>query len=369
MPEAILFGTRQASLNPTWKQLAEQAKELCQLEIMSGLLAAPGADGQRVLGGPAKSEMATLVQQRLASLRTDTKRGPRDYKRMVSVNPTEVERIRNLALRYRVNLKSDQVPLHQIDIPATFSYLKKEVDSPRRLSAAHDAIFDIRLSDVQDRPTAHPALPGPPPPPPPAHSKLHFRLHQVRCLDETNPEWWGSDEISFGGVAIPPNGITAPISELFVGGGFDDGDAKNYSPPRVMHTFSLQGLSYPAVFSVAIALAEKDCGGFATFLANLWAAVQGKVSEIIAKAIAAITGLPEAVTTIISNVVSIVLGWIVDWLIGLFGDDVFPVKTVTVRISSQGMHFAGSDTSSTYSVSTSAHGGSYRVSYSWQLAT
>ncbi|HMU38165.1 MAG TPA: hypothetical protein PKE31_04060 [Pseudomonadota bacterium] len=356
MPDSIFLGTRGINLNTSWKQFATQALELCQLEILGGLTAAPGPDGRMVEGGPARSELAAVVQRRLASLKPTTKRGPRDFQRGASIRTDEIQRTKALALRYRVNLRADKTPLDQIDIPGTFAYLREEATNERRVLAMHDALFDVHMSVPAPVPT------------PPQHNNLMFRLHQVRCVDETNPEWWGSDEIAIGGVAISPNGTSAQISEYSVGGGFDDGDTKNYSPPRVLHTFPLSGLSYPAVFSVAVALAEKDSGGFGSFLSSLWNEVKKKVSQIIAAAVTAITGISGPIATIISNVVTTVLGWLVDWLIGLFGDDVFPVRTVSIRLESRTAHFGGSDASATYTLSTAAYGGSYRVSYSWSLS-
>ena len=55
---------------------------------------------------------------------------------------------------------------------------------------------------------------------------VNFRVHEVKCVDETSPEWPGSDEISWGGAAVDDKGNSLKISEYFVGGGFDDGDKK-----------------------------------------------------------------------------------------------------------------------------------------------
>jgi hypothetical protein len=78
---------------------------------------------------------------------------------------------------------------------------------------------------------------------------VRFRVHEVKCIDETNPEWPGSDEISWGGAAVDDKGTTSKIPEKKVGSGFDDGDRKIYSPPEIIKTFSLDNV-YPKEFLV-----------------------------------------------------------------------------------------------------------------------
>ena len=67
--------------------------------------------------------------------------------------------------------------------------------------------------------------------------KLAFYITKVKCVDETNPEWWGHDEIAIAGMSTDEDGDVKKISEKYVGGGFDDGDTKHYRPHWKYHWF------------------------------------------------------------------------------------------------------------------------------------
>ncbi len=92
---------------------------------------------------------------------------------------------------------------------------------------------------------------------------LRFRVNQVRCIDETDPEIFGKDRIAMGGTATDDRERTTVINQFTVGD-FDDGDQVSY-PPKVLKTFDLSGGNYPKTFFVVLALAEKDAGASATF--------------------------------------------------------------------------------------------------------
>src|SRR5438552_1224852 len=70
-------------------------------------------------------------------------------------------------------------------------------------------------------------------PPGAAHS-------QSGCVDETNPEWAGNDEIGLGGVGLDETGEVAKVHEFLIYDDFDDGDEKRYDPPLRFISFSLQ---------------------------------------------------------------------------------------------------------------------------------
>ena len=45
-------------------------------------------------------------------------------------------------------------------------------------------------------------------------NKLELRLHRVRCIDETDPEFWSSDTIDLGGTLVSAAGVTKPVSDV-----------------------------------------------------------------------------------------------------------------------------------------------------------
>lgn len=210
---------------------------------------------------------------------------------------------------------------------------------------------------------------------------LRFRVHEVKCVDETNPEWWGSDEISMGGVAVGADGTTTQLREYYVGGGFDDGDRKRYSPPRILHQFPMQQGSFPQTYAVTVALAERDNGGMSEFIRKLYESVKGQIVTILkalgAAAGAAIgakiggsigTAVAGPLGTIIGAVAGAVVGALVAWLVKSLKDDIFPPQASSAFFySASGTFLGGSLVSPRDSLHFRDHGGHYQVTYDWQL--
>jgi hypothetical protein len=206
--------------------------------------------------------------------------------------------------------------------------------------------------------------------------KLGLYVTQVKCVDETNPEFWGSDEIAIAGVTVDETGDTKKVSETYVGGGFDDGDAKNYSPHWQFTWFNLReehgspGSKWPKMYFVTFILAEKDHGGFASALDKVWQKIAAKVKEAITKAV---TGaLSELVGPAIAAAIGKVAAWIVDklvnWIISTFKDDVFPPFAAKIKVSSLTAAWpGGSKTGPVRTAYFSGHGGQYSVQYYWKL--
>lgn len=210
---------------------------------------------------------------------------------------------------------------------------------------------------------------------------LKFRVHEVRCADETNPELWSSDEISWGGAALDDKGVTSKISEYYVGGGFDDGDKKTYSPPKILKTFALDGKNYPKTFMVALSLAEKDEGGFADFIQKLYDAVKAEVLAIIATLGAAAgayigaeiggtvgSAVGGPLGTIIGAVAGAVIGALVGWLISALQDDIFSPEASSIILPKGNCTFdGGSLVSPAMYFHYRDHGGHYTVKYDWEI--
>lgn len=209
--------------------------------------------------------------------------------------------------------------------------------------------------------------------------KLGFYINRIKCLDETNPEWPGKDDIALGAVTVDENGDTKKISEQFIGH-FNDGSTKHYNPDwrytwfnlREQHEFT--GSIWPKKYGVTLALAEKDNGGFASFLNNLWERVRDKVKAEIAKAVG------QALTPYLGSAISAAIGqataWVIDrlvgWLINLFKDDIFRPVTLSCTVPSYNARWTldgkwGSTSSGLRYAYFSSHGGRYYVEYYWQL--
>jgi hypothetical protein len=213
--------------------------------------------------------------------------------------------------------------------------------------------------------------------------KLGLYIRKVKCEDETNPEWWGDDEIALAGVSTDEDGDVKKIAENFIGGGFKDGKEKNYANWRY-HWFSMrEGNYWPKRYGVTFIMAEKDNGGLATFLNKLWAQVRDKVKEAIEKALEAgggviggIFGSPEigaAIGKLIGKAVAWAVDKLVGWLINLFKDDIFrPFTTwVTVPSFTARWNYAngtwGNPWSPLRTVRFHGFGGRYRLDYQWRI--
>jgi hypothetical protein len=205
---------------------------------------------------------------------------------------------------------------------------------------------------------------------------LHFVITRIKCVDETQPEWPGHDEIALAGISVDESGDTKKIGEIYIGGGFDDGDQKVYQPGWRYHSFSLaEGKGWPKVYLMNLLLAEKDHGGLAKILDKAWDAIGAKVKEEIRKAVAHL--LPSQIDPAIAAAIGQAAAWIADqlvkWLINLFKDDLFPLYTARVTLSSANGRWNypngqwGSPVSPLQQAHFYGHGGHYLLEYRWEL--
>lgn len=212
------------------------------------------------------------------------------------------------------------------------------------------------------------------------HKTLEFRVREIKCVDETNPESFGTDEIAIGGVAVDPLGNMVKIGAKHYDN-FDDGDSEWFNPPWKFAVFTRPKptVGVPAVFDsfgVLVALAERDGSGFSQFLTELWAEVKDEVTAAIYLAVLA--GAAPA-TGFAAPVIAAAAAWavseLVDWILGWFGDDIFPPKTATL-LSPRGFAIMPppngvTDQGGVHSTPQSLHyygfGGHYEVRYDWRL--
>ena len=209
---------------------------------------------------------------------------------------------------------------------------------------------------------------------------LRFRVHEVKCIDETNPEWPGSDEISWGGAAVDDKGSASKIPEKFVRSGFDDGDRKTYNPPEIIKTFSLDN-DYPKEFLVTMALAEKDSGGMSDFIQKLYEAIKAEVALILAALGAAAgaaigaaiggsvgTAIGGPLGIIIGVAAGAILGALIGWLASVLQDDIFAPQASSLFLSSANDTFQGGAlVSPRKEFHYRDHGGHYRITYDWEI--
>lgn len=266
-----------------------------------------------------------------------------------------------------LDINSKTPIMKQIDVKSSFGYI-----NDRFMFDKIGAVYGLNSN-----PTAAPSAPSSPPPPPPAGSpvlSLKLNLRRVKCLDETDPEWAGKDSIAAGGVTVDDHNVQSMISEFHVGK-FNDGDVVNFSPVKVLKTFTLDNV-HPSTFMAFISLAEKDAGGFSSFLNDLYQAIQANVQVILtqlgAAAGAAIgtaiggsigTAIAGPLGTIIGIVAGMILGALIGWLVNTLKDDMFS-PAITGIVLDRNAAFVGPTQTLTYR----DFGGSYIADVFWSVS-
>ena len=425
MSNNVAFMSGDALFSPNMEELIRQTIELMKLEIVQGMAYEREPRvfrSQGIRKNPSK--VGKIVADRIRSLPAGGKRNRPDYSGGVPLNLVYDSEMRNLARKHNVDLMSKVKVMKQVEPGRSFAFVASDLKSEKTIRSLHENLFtsevDSETVRVDARTAISAAMPAADldpavarmivervnlvgrfnwadlftsgddeeddsddetPEPIQLNRGLRFRLHRVKCVDETNPEWPGDDEIASGGVAVNWNEETSKISEFRVGNSFDDGESKYYNPPRVLKTFSLDDAEYPADFLVALALAEKDNGGLSSFINELWEAIRDEVALILTAVGAAAgaaagtaiggtvgTAIGGPLGTLIGAAAGAIIGALVGWLISALKDDIFEPQSAAIRLPEHDSTFAGGSlTSQTMTLNYRGHGGHYRAYYSWQI--
>jgi hypothetical protein len=412
MTKTVAFKAGQPVFSPEFQDMIDRCVDLMKLDIVQGLAYEQEPSLMAARGMQANpSRLAPIVAARLRRAKPGGKRGRADALKALPLADLYDADIRSLARRYNVDLAGTKRVVGQIDPARDFAFIAPELGNETRLASLQENIFSLQAEEdstseageaaetirrLAPRLSLDPtvlrllveggrglAVPvgGGAAQPIVVNKGLHFRLHKVKCIDETNPEWPGDDEIAMGGTAVPPSGTPTKVAEFMVRDDFDDGESKTYSPPRLLKSFSLDAVSYPADFLMVLALAEKDNGGLSQFLQDLWEAIKDEVTAIItAVSVAAGAAIGVAIGgsvgtaiggplgTIIGAVAGAILGALVGWIINAVKDDIFTPQSAAVHLPKPNATFAGGAlTSPQFSMDFRDHGGHYRAWYSWHL--
>ena len=210
--------------------------------------------------------------------------------------------------------------------------------------------------------------------PPYTIHRLGFRIHKVKAVDETgidiNPfgDEPGSDEIVLAATTVDESGDTKKVPEFEVGS-FDDGDVKTYSPPMRFISFDLrEGTEFPKSYFVTLVLTEVDQGGLSDFLNDLLNKVKEKVKEYLAEIVGGVIGASGGlVGAAIGIAVGYVVGKIFDELKDIWGDEIFPPKTVSIKMGPPPYNFGGSTHGPEAVATFAGYHGIYEVTYDWEI--
>jgi len=112
--------------------------------------------------------------------------------------------------------------------------------------------------------------------------KYRVIFTKFRCIDETNPEWWGSDEIVTVWVVAADELLWTKQTGEY--GDMDDGDEKNYSASdRVVFMPNGNAGAVRAVLGIATTLYEWDAGD--AHAAQQFLGIVGDIANAIASAV------------------------------------------------------------------------------------
>lgn len=195
-------------------------------------------------------------------------------------------------------------------------------------------------------------------------------LIRVVCIDETNGflgSEAGEDEISMSALTLDESANAAKVDPFHVAD-FDDGDRKDFVPPKRLFTLEVGGgTSYPKHYFATMLMFEVDQGDLdetmEKILRKFADEVATKVSTWLGGAAGSTLGpLGAAAGAIIGWIVGWLVGKIVDRLIAIWEDDPFVPRTLELMIPSatsrliepsKVFHFRGP--------------GEYAVRYRWSI--
>jgi hypothetical protein len=286
-------------------------------------------------------------------------------KLLIDFNPEKylTPELRTAMQQARVDLASPKPVLEQVDLKSWFrcvdtGLIQKAVAARSFDEAAGNGASGERRIGATAR-----------------HTSLTLRLHKVHCVDQTTPgveEWASHDEICLGGTASSDSGDQTNTTAIpqFLVGKFKDGDEKVYDPPKVLKTFPVSG-AYPKTFVCVMAMAERDGGGFATFLSDLLHSITDEIDAVITAAgVAAGAAIGGAIGGPVGALAGAVGVFLVNEIINLIGniknDEIFMAQQTSVRMDSSSQKFANeTDTADMRHWNFKGHSGEYNVFYSW----
>lgn len=193
-----------------------------------------------------------------------------------------------------------------------------------------------------------------------AFSRLNLIVRALHCVDETNPEAFGTDDMILGGMLIGASGNTK-VARTIIRSGFDDGDRVEFqSPQRDFGSYSLNTTpSFPKSFFAIFKLLESD-GDDADVAAGLEFIL--RLHSQVAEA----QHPPSALLPSLRAVQVYLSLWLSLTKFYDGGSDFLPFA-VGLTMNSQN-HFGGIESGNLRTANINGHGGTYRIGYKWRLS-
>lgn len=201
-----------------------------------------------------------------------------------------------------------------------------------------------------------------------------LNLISMKCKDETTGTDWGSDEISLGGFAIDSQAQVTKITPFNVSSDFDTGEMVKFNPHKTFARFPLgTSIKKPVTFSAGFLLIERDNGGMDKATQKIYEKVAAEVKkkkdelehQVNAAIPVVIAGIP--VGLIWSYVKPVVYDYLKNKILGWFGDDLFPLRDVSLTIPNENYSWHGKKTSPPITLLFQGNDGTYEMVYEWEI--
>lgn len=205
---------------------------------------------------------------------------------------------------------------------------------------------------------------------------LTLKLVRVKCVDETGgriAEHIGNDEIWLTGFAADAAGTTQKLAPFEVYADFDDGDIKEFRPPRTIFTLKVPGGgAFPKSCVATLLLAEKDSGDLTGLAQEAFDKFTKDTDEMKDE-----MGMeegeqppPDFWDKLKEKAKELAFGYIRDKIASGFNDDVFPAQVVSLSITSDDFRWGdGTKMSPETTVEFRGHDGVYYLVYYWEIET
>jgi hypothetical protein len=365
--------TQKAVINdPNLMLIKEKVENLCKASILQSISAK--RDSNLYKYDFKKSKIDKFVFTSLGSIFGDyydklSVESKKNVYKNVFTKSSSDEKLKQFISHSKVDLKKKQSVFEQ------FNY----TDDLQFITSINANLINNALSSFISSEFTAAAAPAPR-----KIKEVHFKLQSIKCLDETDPEFLGSDKIAIGGAATDDKGVSTKIEKRDVGNNFNDGTTVNFNPDLLFKRFALDNnYNDPKSFIVIPFLAEIDNGGFSEFLNTAYLSIKDALAILLGVAGAAAgawigaqiggatgTALAPGIGTIIGILAGLILGALIGWLVQSLMDDIFQITDehfAGITLESADSDFNGSDTSPVFRMIFRDHGARYRLKYYWKI--
>ena len=213
---------------------------------------------------------------------------------------------------------------------------------------------------------------------PKAITTLTLRCVSLHCIDETNPEYLGSDEMRMAGCLFDISSAgekSYKFGKIDLEDGWDDNEWNNWtSPPHLISVPINTDNVWPKGYLATCILIESDGGDYSEELNKLVDKLTPIVKEKLEQALesageAYLGGIGAVIGHVLGQMVGYIIEKIFSWFKGWWNDDPFPPVTVSLQIPGSDALFPGGlyDSPDVYG-NVGGYGGQYEFYLDWRVS-